>query len=466
MTQQVSTPPEPSQQTPVQPLAEPWRQVPHSKWGIISLLALVCMLLVLFTSLSVHNLYQLATQPPPHKAQTHRHITPTASQDQDGPLSVAGHATPVQLHLPVGRAILYEQGNAMYVVHATDGTPQKIATPGYVYNRAISPLITPSGQLLYSGDGLWLTNIVDGVSQQIATLNPGQVITSMVLSSDGTQVAWSTEPADGKGNAYLYAGLLLQSAMIYHYDVANCPCLRVFSFFNAANRAANSTLLLTDDRGDHRTVRYGLWTFDVTTAANGGEPRLLLDENPQQGPLSILPSTTMLLYSSFEGVTPAPSDNSVPDEIATLNYPNSLLLTSIDAKTLTLGKAQTILSEQHDLGNSAQYHWVTTPRFSADEHTLIYIEFSVDAQAPFDRHSAIYTVQIHAVGSKLSVGRPQLLATSNDLFVELGAWLNSHTLTLYSDGTIYGLDVQTGAIAPIIETDVYAHPIAAVDQGQ
>jgi hypothetical protein len=156
----------------------------------------------------------------------------------------------------------------------------------------------------------------------------------------------------------------------------------------------------------------------------------------------------------------------VPTDIATLNYPNSLLLTMIDGKALTLGKAQTILSEQHDLENSAQYHWVTTPRLSPDGHTLIYVEFSVDAQAPFDRHSAIYTVQIHMSGSKLSVGRPQLLATSNDLFAELGAWLNSHTLTLYSDGTIYGLDIQTGAMASIIETDAYAHPIAAVNQGQ
>lgn len=466
MAQQVHTPPEPFQKIPSQPLAERGRPSPPSKWSIISLLALICLLLLLFTGLSVQNLYQLATRPTPRKAQTYRHITPTASQDQDGPLSVVGHATPVQLTLPVGRNVLYEQTNAIYIVPAIGGTPQKIVTPGYVYNRAIPPLLTPSGQLLYSGDGLWLTSIVDGVPQQIAALNSGQVITSMVLSSDGTQIAWSTEPVDGKGNAYLYAGPLLQSSMIYQYDISNCPCFRVFSFFNAAHKAPNSTLLLTDDRGDHRAVRYGLWTFDMTTAANGGAPRLLLDENPQQGPLSILPSTTMLLYSSFEGVTPAPTDNSVPTEIATLNYPNSLLLTMIDGKALTLGKAQIILSEQHNLDNSAQYHWVTTPHFSADGHTLIYVEFSVDAQAPFDRHSAIYTVQLHGAGSKLFVSHPQLLATSNDLFVELGAWLNSRTLTLYSDGAIYGLDVQTGAIAPIIETDAYAHPIAAVGQGQ
>ena len=161
-----------------------------------------------------------------------------------------------------------------------------------------------------------------------------------------------------------------------------------------------------------------------------------------------------------------PTDDSVPQEIATLNYANSLVLTTLSGKSPTMATQQTVLSEQHALSNQAQYHWVTTPRLSPDGSTLLYIEFASDAQAPFDRHSAFYTVKVNGSGNTLNAGRPQLLATSNDQFVEFGSWLNGHIITMYSSGAIYALDITTGAVATIVQTNDYAHPVAVLGQGR
>src|SRR5436305_1304609 len=112
------------------------------------------------------------------------------------------------------------------------GTPQALYTPGYIYNRAVRPILTPSGQLLYSGDGIYLMDIFSGTPEKIAALAANQVVTSLVLSSDGTTIAWSTEPASGDGVIDLYAGPLATPGKVFEQSSSNCPCFRIFTFMN------------------------------------------------------------------------------------------------------------------------------------------------------------------------------------------------------------------------------------------
>ncbi len=429
------------------------------------MLILIGLLLVLFASLTVRNLPQVMQQPAVQKVPLHSSATQIQDQDSTTPLApFPGSVTQSSLTLPAEDYVVYEQQKNIYFSSAAGGPSHLIATPGYIYNRAVSPILMPDGQLLYSGDGLWITDVFTGGATQIAQLPPGQVITSMVLSHDGTTIAWSTEPVDGSGMVNIYAGPLTNSALMYQQSASDCPCFRVFSFLDAPGVQPNTVLLLTDDRGDHRGVRYGLWTF-ILNSIPLQDPQPLLDENPQQGPLALLPATNTLLYSTYEGLAPPPTDNSVPDDIAALNYANSLSVATIDTKSLALGTPSVILPEQHQLSNSADYHWVTTPRFSADGHTLVFVEFSSDAQAPFDRHNALYTVQLAGSGSHLRVGKPRLLATATSLLLELGPWINSHVLTFYSDGVLYALDIRSGAMSTIAQAGTYAHIVAIVEQG-
>lgn len=432
-----------------------------SKRGIISLLVCISLLLLLFTGLLVSN---LGGSKQLNGSIVHNHASSTPDTDQDdAPLSVPGNTSTPSLHLPLGRYVVYEQQAKIYTVTLLGGTPLLVSTPGYVYNRATPPLLTPAGQLLYSGDGLWLADIFDGTATQIASLPSGQVITSLVLSSDGSSLAWSTEPLDGgsDGNVAIYAGSLRQSALVYQHSIADCPCFRVFSFINGKGKQADNTLLLTDDRGDHHAVRYGLWQLDLADSPLA-DPQPLLGEDSQQGPLALSSSTNTLLYSSYEGFVPAPTDSSVPDDSNALSYANTLSLASVNSSRLTLDVPQTILPAQHNLSNSAAYHWVTTPLFSPDGHILVYVEFSSDAQTPFNRHNALYTVQISGTGLQSHISKPQLLATSTSLFIELGPWLDNQVLTFYSDGSIYALDIRSRAVTTIAHTGAYAYIIAVV----
>ena len=370
------------------------------------------------------------------------------------------------LQLPGGHSIIYEQQNNLYMVSTSGGLPQLLPTPGYAYSEAVRPLLTPTGQLLYAGNGLWLADIFSGTSTQVAALAPDRMITSMAISNDGTTVAWSTESIDGNGSTDIYAGSLVDPGLVYQQIDAGCPCFRVFSFMNGTGKqgdtTGDTTLLLTDSQGSHEGVQYGLWSLDLTAPAPV-VPQPLLDENSLQGPLALAPHGNILLYSPAEGVVPYPTDASIPVDIAALTYANSLNLATLGVQPPTMSTSQVVLPGQRNLSNSAAYHWVTTPMFTPDAHTVVYVEFSSDSQSPFDRHSALYTVQISGSGT---AAKPRLLATSSALLIELGAWLNDHIVTFYADGALYALDIHTGAVTTILQTATYAHIIATVDTNQ
>jgi hypothetical protein len=444
-----------------------------TKAGILSLLILISLLLLLFSGQLVLNLVQK-----PAAANTRRNptttsartLTPASTQDIEGafnrrfPIFAPDGSTPARLQLPGGYYVIYEQKSNLYLIAGNSNVAQVIPTQGYIYSEAVPPILTPSGQLLYSGDGIWLTDPFGATPTQIATLAPGQVITSMALSNDGKMIAWSTEPVAGAGNIDIYAGRLAAPSIVYEQPALDCPCFRIFSFMNGSGPQADNTLLLTDDRGSNEAVQYGLWSLDLSQTPAGLQ--LILDENPQQGPLALTPSGNGLLYSSNEGAVPVPTDDSVPADIATLSYANSLNLTTLSGSPLTLGPSQVILPEQHNLSNSAQYHWVTTPLFAPDAQTLAYVEFSSDAQDPYHRHSALYTVQISGSGTQHHAGKPQLIATSTDDLIELGAWFNNHMITFYGDGILYAMDIQSGALTTFIQPATYAHIVAVTGPGR
>jgi len=391
--------------------------------------------------------------------------TPTTTS----PLTQPNAVMQPPLQLPANHIVLYEQQNGIYVVSSTNGsTSQQLSAPGYVYNEAIRPILTPSGQLLYSGSmnnstGIWMTDIYSGAITQIAQFPAATIITSMALSNDGTTIAWSTGPLSGNGVVDLYAGLLNSPVKVFEQSATNCPCFHVFGFMNGTGKQGNSTLLLTDDLQSHEANQNGLWTFDLATPTTA--PQQLLSEDAQQGPLALAPYSNVLLYSSNEGVTPVPTDGSVPSYVATLYYANSLDVTTLSGRPIALGPTQVILPEQHNLGNSADYHWVTTPTFTPDGHAIIYVEFNSDSQAPYDRTSAIFEAQINGSGKSLSVGIPHPLATSSAQLLELGPWFNNHVLTFYSDNSLYAVDIQTGATAFIVHTGTYARIIAVTGLG-
>ena len=384
----------------------------------------------------------------------------------DAPFSPPNNAALPVLQLPTGHMLIYEERNGIYLIPGTDGTPQQLSTPGYLYNEAVRPILTPTGQLLYSGPGgIWLINIFTGITTQVATLAPNQVITAMTLSSDGTTIAWSTQAANGSGAIAVFAGSLNAPVKVFEQSSARCPCFRVFGFLNASGKQGNNTLLLTDSQQSYEAIQYGLWSIDLTAPPLTAQPSLLLPENTSQGPLALAPYSNILLYSTYEGDIPVPTDGSVPTDIGTLTYPNSLDVTTLDGRPLKTDITQTLLPEQHDLPNSAEYHWITTPVFTPDGHSIIYVEFSSLSQPPYDRSSAIFIASISGVGKSLRIGKPQLLLTSTARLVELGGWFSNNVLTIYADNALYALNIQHDTIANIIHTYTYARVIGAVGTG-
>lgn len=460
-----------------QPLQGSQVHTRFTKAAILSLLILIGLLLLLLSGQLVLNLLPpndskvgrvaANTHPnPTPKSKSSGKLTPTPTHDLNSitstlsPIFTPNNATLPPLQLPAGYYVIYEQKSNLYMVSSTGNFSSIIPTQGYIYNEAVPPILTPSGQILYSGDGIWLTNPFGAIPTRIADLPPDQVITSMALSNDGKMIAWSTEPVEGAGIIEIHAGPLADPSIVYEQPALNCPCFRIFSFMYGSGPQADNTLLLTDDRGSHEAVQYGLWSLDLTQSP----PTLqsILDEYPQQGPLAFTPNGNSLLYSSTEGAVPVPTDNSVPTDIAALSYANDLNLTTLSGLPLTLGASQVILPEQDNLSNTARYHWVTTPVFSPDAHTLAYVEFSSDSQDPYDRHSALYTVQISSSGSHLYAGKPELIATSTARLVELGTWFNNHIITFYGDGTLYAMDTQTDAFTTLIQPSTYARVIAVI----
>ena len=383
-----------------------------------------------------------------------------ASASVTPPVSVLNHEDAPPLQLPGSQYVVYEANDTLYLVSANGNFSQVIPTQQYISNDAAPPILMPTGQLLYSSDGIWMTDVFGGMPVQIAPLDTGQVITSMALSSDGKMLAWSTEPANGSGTLVIHAGPLTGPTVVYQQSALNCPCFRIFSFMNGPSAQADHTLLLTDDRGSHQAVQNGLWSLDISATPATLQP--ILAGDPSQGPLALAPFGTTLLYSSDEGTVPAPTDSSVPPDVAALSYANSLSITTLTGTPPAIGNSQIVLPEQDNLSNSAQYHWVTTPVFSPDTHTLAYVEFSSDQQEPYDRHSAIYTVQISGSGAHLQAGKPQLLATTTSQLVELGPWYNNHILTFYADGALYALDTQSGSLAMFTQPSSYARIVAVV----
>jgi hypothetical protein len=439
-----------------------------SRAGILSQLLLIGTLLLLFSGQLAQSLVQATQHVPavPAAAKPTSALSPTIipSPQSSGTaipaFIVPGRENAPPLQLTGGQYIIYEQNDALYLVSSSGNYAQVIPTTGFINNRATPPILTPGGQLLYSGDGIWLTDIFGGVPRQIATLDAGQVITSMALSNDGKMLAWTTEPANGVGMVVIYAGPLSDPSVVLSQSALDCPCFRIFSFMNGTTAQADHTLLLSDDRGSNEAVQYGLWSLDLRQTPATAQP--ILDENPQQGPLALIPFGTTLLYSTSEGAVPAPADLSVPSDLALPSYANSLSIGALSSSPLALGAGRVILPEQDNLSNSAQYHWVTTPVFSPDAHTLAYVEFSSDEQVPYDRHSALYTISISGSGLHLSVGKPRLLATSSNKLVELGPWLNNHILTIYADGTLYALDISSGSIATLAQPGSYAQIVAVI----
>ena len=475
MSQHVSDPPEEQNITAsgsgTTPLQKPRRTV--SSRGIPAFFILIGLSLLLFTAQIIQSLIPVApvttpasalTQPtqgstPTQKSQPTQGSTPTQESSQLTPASTVsptpqitptspfftpGNPAAAALQLPAGHFVIYQGQTHMFLVSTTDLSGRPIYTPGYTYSQAVRPILTPSNQLLYTGNqGIWLTDPFVQQPIQIFQLAANMQVTSLVLSQDGQTIAWTTEPIEGDGQINIYAGPLSDPQLVHQQSTVNCPCFHLFSFLNGADAHADTTLLLTDDRGSNGATKYGLWSLDLTDPS--ADPQLIMDEDPQQGPLLFAPYSNTLLYSDNEQAVPAPTDGSVPADVAALSYANSLGITSIGGNPITLGTSQVILPVQRSLANSAQYRWVTTPTFSPDGSTLAYVEFSSGAQDPYDRYSALYTVQVSGSGTNLQVGKPQLVATATTKLFELGPWLNSHVVTMYGDGALYALDVQSGS---------------------
>jgi hypothetical protein len=464
LTQRIVDPPqEQSQSLPAsQPLSR--KHLTIFKAGIVSALVVIGMLMLLFSGQLALSLIQdthpatQTTSPSPTSAPG-----PQSSVTITSSIIVPGHENAPPLQLQDGQYIVYEQNDALYLVSDTGDYTQVIPTPGFISSGATPPILTPGGQIIYSGNGIWMTSLAGGNPAQIAPLEQGQVITSMALSSDGKMLAWSTEPANGSGTVVIHAGPLTDPTIVLEQSAQQCPCFRIFSFLNGTSARADTTLLLTDDGGgSNEAAQYGLWSLDLTQTSP--TPHLILDENSQQGPLALSSPDNTLLYSTSEGAVPTPADLAlpIPGDFVTLSYANSLSIGEPGGSPLALNTKKIILPEQNDLNNSALYHWVTTPQFSPDAHTLAYAEFSSDAQNPYDRHYALYTVSITGSGAHLAAGRPKLLATSSNQIVELGPWLNNYVLTLYADGTLYALDINTGSMSILARPNSYARIVAVV----
>lgn len=423
-------------------------------WSAFTFLTLLIICMAIFTGQFVNALIQVTS--------------PAALVVPTSPPLLGRGGSPLNLFdLPAHRTMLYVQNDNVYSLTTGNGVketdpgtsgvvaqPFQIATPTYTYNPSLLPVVTPNKQLVYAGAGLWMTDLIHNQPRQIAALSDNQEVTSLVLSHDGSQLAWSVAPKDGQGELQIFAGPVGSPKLVYQQEAGHCPCFRAFSFWSATSVAGHDdTLLLTDDHGDNGPVEHGLWIFPM----NKGplvKPTLVIRSDPPQGPLALSPDNTSLLYTTYDGNVPVPTG--MPDQLATVEYANSLVLASLQNTTPYLRNVHVVLPEQKEQQNSAQYHWVMSPSFSPNGQTLVYVEFSADSQGSFTRTNALYVV-----GSTTPI-RPTLIATTAGHYVELGSWWDAHTVTVFIDQAFYALDVQRGVLATITQTGGYAHEIAVL----
>jgi dipeptidyl aminopeptidase/acylaminoacyl peptidase len=368
---------------------------------------------------------------------------------------------------PMPRSVVYEQNNHLWIASSWGGTPQKLSTPGYIYSRGVPALFTPSGQLVYSGHGVWLTNPFSGHPKRIANLPAGQVITSLALSQDGSQMAWSSAPLSGKGTINLYAGPLESTVLVHQQPANQCPCFRVFSFSQSATSLGNRTLLLTQDDGAHNAVQHGLWLLNLKQGVRA-QLQQLMASDPPQGPLALAPDNTHLFYATWEAYVPAPADGSLPDDAVALSYANDLNIATINTQVPQLTSSQVIVGRQ-PVGEpdtlDSKYHWIMAPYFSPDGSKFAYLAFSSDRSNGLTRHSKIYAVDVKLAGAQVMLGQPQKLISGNSGYSELGGWLDDHRLIVYVNGGLYTYDFLHKQLVKIVSTQGYAQIIGAVARG-
>lgn len=423
----------------------PQQDPPLSEWSIRFFLLTISSLLVIFTGMFVGYLPQTVQ----YMYARHLHVSP--SQPSKGG------------RLP--HSLVYEQEGQLWIISSWDGIPQKLSTPDYIYSRSVLPLFTPVGQLVYSGNGIWLTDLFAGHPKRIASLPADQVITSMALSQDGSQLAWSSAPVSGKGTINLYAGPLGATVLVHQQSASTHPSFRIFSFLHNSSSLKDKTLLLTEDHGDNGAVQHGLWIFNL-----GAQPQQLLASDPPQGPLALAPDGNHLLYTNWEGYTPTPEDGSLPIDAEPLSYGNDLNIATIDTQGAKFANSQVIVPEQAlpqpETMATSIYHWIMIPHFSPDGSILAYIEFTSDIYGYFVRSSEIYTVTMQNSATQVTLDSPQRAAFGNSGFYELGSWLDERYLTLYGNGGLYTLDVLHGKIERIVLTKAYAQIVGIVVQGR
>lgn len=390
--------------------------------------------------------------------------TPTAIRSGSGvglppPSPISGPAskgTPPRLAANLG--IVYTDKDAVYLLRTETAAPEKLNTPGY--SSLVPPLLIGDGHLLYAGeDGLYLLDLLHyetATPAQIASIDAQQqVIASMTVSADGREVFWTVEPHNGSGTIFLYeatltAGRTSAPTLLYSQPTNTCPCYMIFGLTETGAHGA-ATLLLTDNLGTPADQGTGLWAFNQAQQQIGQE---MLAEDQGQAPLALSSDHTLLAYAPTTGVVPEPTDSSVPPQVGSQPYGNSMAVASTSAGGTR--HPVTIVAPQTNVQRFSAYHWIATPIFSPDNRSIAYIQFSSDDNGPYDRHSALYVAPTNGKS------QPVVVANFSARLVELGSWLDSHTLLLYADNGIYAIDTQTAAISLLAVVRQYSRIVGLV----
>jgi len=430
---------------------------PLPRWIWISCLVLI-VAMGTGLGLGAHALYAAAHRPgalvntrPQRSTPPLPRFTPTPASTPGPPLPIAGISGSMPtISLPTDRSIVYATASNIAIVPAAGGAAQTLYTPEY--QPQLPPLLTPSGQVLYSGNGLWLADLFDNTATQIATLPPDMTIASAAFSPDGHYLTWTAEADDSQGINIIYAGPVSATYPVYEQTAQPCPCFMALGFAppDPHNPAFWSRLLVTNDLGSPGGPGNGLWLLDPRAGIPAGP---ILPADHGQGPLALVDRGQVLLYAPTEGVVPQPTDGSVPASEANGPYASSLAVARWNGQQYT--DSTLLVAPPPDGIPASQYTWIVTPQFSPDDTQIAYVQFTTDAQPPYDRHNAIYTVPVAG-------GQPRLVATFTAKLVELGGWITQNLLAIYADGGIWALDIHTGAVTLITPTNGFVHILGIV----